>query len=55
MLFEISEDSRFLVLLEATELELEQIRITLTKQVHNAKFNPRVKNGYWDGYYCLIS
>jgi superfamily II DNA or RNA helicase len=54
MLFEISEDSRFLVLLEATELELEQIRITLTKQVHNAKFNPRVKNGYWDGYYCYL-
>jgi len=54
MVFEISEDSRFLVLTEASEIELEQIRITLTKQVKNAKFNPRVKNGYWDGYYCYL-
>jgi N12 class adenine-specific DNA methylase len=54
MVFEISEDIRFLVLAEASELELEQIRITLTKQVKNAKFNPRVQKGYWDGYYCYF-
>lgn len=54
MTFEISEDNRFLVLVDATLIELEQIRITLTKQVKNAKFNPRVKNGYWDGYYCYL-
>lgn len=54
MVFEISEDCRFLVLVDASLIELEQIRISLTKQVKNAKFNPRVKNGHWDGYYCYL-
>lgn len=54
MKFRLTEDTRFLELIEASELELEQLRLSLTKQIHNARFNPRVKNGNWDGFYCYL-
>jgi len=54
MKFKLTEDTRFLELLDATEIELEQLRLTLTKRVHNAQFNPRVQKGYWDGFYCYL-
>ena len=30
-------------------LEMEQLKITFTKEVANAKWDPRVKKGWWDG------
>jgi superfamily II DNA or RNA helicase len=54
MEFKLTEDCRFLELINASELELEQLRITLTKKVNNWRFNPRVQNGYWDGNYCYL-
>ena len=54
MKFRLTDDTRFLELIDATELELEQLRLSLTKQIHNARFNPRVKNGNWDGSYCYL-
>jgi len=54
MKFRLTDDSRFLELLEATELELEQLRLSLTKQIKNARFNPTVQRGNWDGFYCYL-
>jgi superfamily II DNA or RNA helicase len=53
MKFKLLEDGRFFELIEASDLEYEQLRLTLTKRIHNWRFNPRVKNG-WDGYYCYL-
>jgi superfamily II DNA or RNA helicase len=54
MKFKLTEDTRFLELTEATELELEQLRLSLTKQIKNARFNPTVQKGNWDGFYCYL-
>lgn len=54
MKFKLSDDGRFLELIEASELEHEQLKITLTKRIKNWRFNPRVKKGVWDGYYCYL-
>lgn len=54
MKFKLTEDARFLELTEATELEFEQLRITLTKRIKGWRFNPRVQSGHWDGYYCYL-
>lgn len=54
MEFKLTEDNRFLELTSATDIELEQLRITLSKRIKNWRFNPRVKNGHWDGYYSYL-
>lgn len=35
---------------KASELELEQLNISLTKRIENWKFHPSVKKGFWNGY-----
>lgn len=54
MKFQLTDDNRFLELLDASELELEQLRLSLTRQIKNARFNPRVKKGHWDGFYSYL-
>lgn len=54
MRFKLTDDGRFLELTEATEIELEQLELSLTRRIHNWRFNPRVKAGHWDGYYCYL-
>lgn len=54
MRFRLLDDGRFFEVIEASELELEQLRLTLTKRIKNWRWNPRVKNGGWDGYYCYL-
>jgi len=51
---QVSEDGRFLIVREASEIELEQLRISLTRKIKNWRFNPRVQQGYWDGSYCYL-
>lgn len=54
MEFNLTEDRRFLEIKDCSKLELEQLRLSLTKRIHNWKFNPRVQSGSWDGYYCYL-
>lgn len=54
MILTLTEDDQFLRIDECTELELEQIRISLTKRIDSWRFNPLVKRGVWDGYVSYI-
>jgi superfamily II DNA or RNA helicase len=46
----LTENKQYLRVDEATELELEQLNISLTKRIDSWRFNPLVKRGVWDGY-----
>lgn len=46
----LTHNDKFLTLTEATELELDQLNLSFRKQAANAKWDPRVKKGFWDGY-----
>lgn len=50
MLLTLTENKQFLRVDEATDLELEQLNISLTKRIDSWRFNPLVKRGVWDGY-----
>lgn len=54
MILTLTEDNQFLRIDDATELELEQITISLTKRIDSWRFNPLVKRGVWDGYVSYI-
>lgn len=54
MVLTLTDDNRFLRIDEATELELEQLNISLTKRIDSWRFNPLVKRGVWDGYVSYI-
>jgi superfamily II DNA or RNA helicase len=49
MEWELTHTDKILTLNSATELELEQLKISFTREVANAKWDPRVKKGWWDG------
>jgi superfamily II DNA or RNA helicase len=46
----LTENRQYLRVDEATELELEQLNISLTKRIDSWRFNPLVRRGVWDGY-----
>lgn len=46
----LTDDGQLLRVDSATELELEQLNISLTRRIENHRFNPLVKKGVWDGY-----
>lgn len=54
MVLTLTDDNQFLRIDEATELEIEQVRISLTKRIESWRFNPLVKRGIWDGYVTYI-
>ena len=54
MILTLTDDNQFLSINEATELELEQLKISLTKRIDSWRFNPLVKKGVWDGYVSYI-
>lgn len=54
MVLSLTQDNRFLSIDEASELELEQLNISLTKRIEGWRFNPLVKRGVWDGYVSYI-
>jgi superfamily II DNA or RNA helicase len=51
---EITEDQRFIRVVEAGEMELEQIRHSFRKRISNWRFHPLVKKRLWDGYISFI-
>lgn len=46
----LTENKQYLRVDEASELEIEQLNISLTKRIDSWRFNPLVKKGIWDGY-----
>lgn len=50
----LTDDNQFLRIDQATELELEQLNISLTRRIEAWKFNPLVKKGIWDGYISYV-
>ena len=50
----LTEDSQFLRIDSATDLELEQLNITLTRRIESWRFHPLVKKKLWDGYVSYI-
>jgi superfamily II DNA or RNA helicase len=50
MKWTLTHNDRILTLTEATELEMEQLNISFRRQAANARWDPRVKKGFWDGY-----
>lgn len=54
MILTLTENNQFLRIDDATEMELEQLRISLTKRIESWRFNPLVKRGVWDGYVSYI-
>ena len=49
MIFDLTHNGKILTLRDATELEMDQLKITLTKRIENWRWDPRVKKGWWDG------
>jgi superfamily II DNA or RNA helicase len=49
MQWELTHNDKILTLNSASEMELEQLKITFTKEAANARWDPRVKKGWWDG------
>lgn len=54
MILTLTDDNQWLRVDEVTELELEQLNISLTKRIESWRFNPLVKKGVWDGYVSYI-
>ena len=50
MTITLTDDNQFLRVDDATELEIEQLNISLTKRIDGWRFNPLVKRKVWDGY-----
>ena len=50
----VTPDSRYLQLVDYTELEIEQIKHSFNKRITNWRFHPLVKRGVWNGYISFI-
>lgn len=50
----LTDDNQFLRIDDATDLELEQLNISLTRRIDSWRFNPLVKKGVWDGYVSYV-
>lgn len=49
MQWKLTDNNKVLTLLSASEIELEQLKLTFEKESPNAKWDPRVKKGFWSG------
>jgi len=50
MKLSLNGNKKILIVSDATEQELEQLNVSLTKRIESWRFNPLVKKGVWDGY-----
>lgn len=50
----LAEDKKFLIINECTDIEYEQIKLSLTKRIEGWRFHPLVKKKLWDGYISYI-
>ncbi len=54
MRWTLSEDGRMLALAEASGPELDHLNVFFTRQIPNARHDPRVKRGVWDGMISMF-
>jgi superfamily II DNA or RNA helicase len=54
MRLHVDDTKEYLIIDECTSAEYEQIKLSYTKKVKGYRFNPKFKNGSWDGniYFC---
>ena len=50
----LTDNKQLLRVDSATEMEIEQLNISLNRRVDNWRFHPLVKKGLWDGYISYI-
>ena len=50
----LTENKQFLRVDEASEMEVEQLNISLNRRIENWRFHPLVEKGLWDGYISYI-
>lgn len=50
----LTDNAQFLRIDQATDLELEQLNISMTRRIEGWRFNPLVKRGVWDGYISYV-
>lgn len=50
----LTDNKQLLRIDSATEMEVEQLNISLNKRIDSWRFNPLVKKGLWDGYISYI-
>jgi len=50
----LSDDKRFLIIESCTEMEYEQLKLSLTKKIDGWRFHPLVKKKLWDGNISFI-
>jgi superfamily II DNA or RNA helicase len=50
----LTDNKQFLRVDEASEMEVEQLNITLNRRIESWRFHPLVKKGLWDGYISYI-
>lgn len=50
----LTENKQLLRIDSASEMEIEQLNISLNKRIESWRFNPLVKKGLWDGYVSYI-
>ena len=50
----LTDNKQFLRVDEATEMEVEQLNISLNRRIESWRFHPLVKKGLWDGYISYI-
>jgi superfamily II DNA or RNA helicase len=49
MIFDLTHNGKLLTLRDASEIEMDQLKISLTRKIENWRWDPRVKKGWWDG------
>lgn len=54
MILSLSNDKKYLIIEECSELEYEQLKISLTKKIDGWRFHPLVKKKIWDGNISFI-
>jgi superfamily II DNA or RNA helicase len=54
MQLKLSQDKKFLIIESCTELEYEQMKLSLTKKIDGWRFHPLVKKRLWDGNISFI-
>lgn len=50
----LTDNKQFLRVDSASEMEIEQLNISLNRRIESWRFNPLVKKGLWDGYISYI-
>ena len=50
----LTDNKQLLRVDSATEMEIEQLNISLNRRVENWRFHQLVKKGLWDGYISYI-